>query len=90
MATEAQRPRIQVPVDVRAGVWANWAAVEFTTQEFTLHFARLGAFPDGPSSRILVSRVNLSHSGFRDLLDRGDRMWKEFARLSMPGDIRDV
>jgi 2'-5' RNA ligase len=87
MADDARRPKLQVPRELRAGVWANWSEVETGPDEFTLHFARLGAFPDGPDSGMLVARVNLSSRGFRRLLDQADTLWDEYARKSMPPEI---
>jgi hypothetical protein len=89
VSSQSRRPRLHVPIDLRAGVWANWSEVGFTRDEFTLHFARLNAFPDGPDAGILVARVNMSPFAFRDLLDDADMIWKEYARLSLPSEARD-
>jgi hypothetical protein len=56
--TEPERD-IEVPVDVRAGVWANDVDVFGDSDEMTLDFIRLD--PGEMHRGLLVSRVTLSH-----------------------------
>ena len=54
-------PEIEVPYELRAGVWANHVDVFGDIEEATLDFARLE--PRDVSRGVLVSRVTLSPSG---------------------------
>ncbi len=52
-----------------AGAYANFANVTFSPYEFTLTFARIDhEIEDGDVPGVVVSRVNMSHQFFQELL----------------------
>ena len=51
-------PEIDVPYELRAGVWANHVDVFGDVEEATLDFSRLD--PRDPNGGVVVSRVTLS------------------------------
>lgn len=52
-----------------AGTYANFANVTFSPYEFTLTFARIDhEIEDGDVPGVVVSRVNMSHQFFQELL----------------------
>ena len=53
-------PEIEVPLSVRAGVWANEILVYGDVEDVTLDFVRLG--PDDLLIGIVVARVTLPRS----------------------------
>lgn len=62
-----------------AGVYANFANVSFSDYEFTITFARIDhEVEQGDVPGVVVSRVNLSHSFMRELLDAMDDAWSKW------------
>jgi hypothetical protein len=53
-------PEIEVPLSVRAGVWANEVRVFGDVEDVTLDLVRLG--PDDLGKGIVVARVTLPRS----------------------------
>jgi hypothetical protein len=52
-----------------AGAYANFANVTFSPYEFTLTFARIDhEIEEGDVPGVVVSRVNMSHQFFQELL----------------------
>ena len=61
------------------GVYANFANVSFSDYEFTITFARIDhEVEQGDVPGVVVSRVNLSHSFMRELLDALDDAWSKW------------
>jgi hypothetical protein len=61
------------------GVYANFANVSFSDYEFTITFARIDhEVEQGDVPGVVVSRVNLSHSFMRELLDAMDDAWSKW------------
>jgi hypothetical protein len=52
-----QEPEIEVPLSIRAGVWANEIRVYGDVEDVTLDFVRLG--PDDVRSGVVVARVTV-------------------------------
>ena len=61
------------------GVYANFANVSFSDYEFTITFARIDhEVEEGDVPGVVVSRVNVSHSFMRELLDAGEDAWSKW------------
>jgi len=68
---EAQERQLNIHLDPEqmAGVYANFANVTFSPYEFTLTFARIDhEIEEGDVPGVVVSRVNMSHQFFQELL----------------------
>jgi Protein of unknown function (DUF3467) len=62
-----------------AGVYANFANVSFSDYEFTITFARIDhEVEEGDVPGVVVSRVNLSHTFMRELLDAMEDNWSKW------------
>ena len=62
-----------------AGVYANFANVNFSDYEFTLTFARIDhEVEEGDVPGVVVSRVNLSPRFMRELLDAMTDSWSKW------------
>ena len=62
-----------------AGVYANFANVSFSDYEFTITFARIDhEVEQGDVPGVVVSRVNVSHSFMRELLDAMEDSWSKW------------
>ena len=60
---------IHLDPEQMAGAYANFANVTFSPYEFTLTFARIDhEIEDGDVPGVVVSRVNMSHQFFQELL----------------------
>ena len=59
---ESQPIEIQITghLDIRGGVWANFAMVSHSPHEFTIDFVRLDYVTKNPTEGIIVQRVNMS------------------------------
>lgn len=71
MDDEAQERQLNIHLDPEqmAGAYANFANVTFSPYEFTLTFARIDhEIEDGDVPGVVVSRVNMSHQFFQELL----------------------
>ena len=71
MDDEAQERQLNIHLDPEqmAGTYANFANVTFSPYEFTLTFARIDhEIEDGDVPGVVVSRVNMSHQFFQELL----------------------
>jgi hypothetical protein len=68
---------ITVPVEMQAGVWANWAVVNESEHEFTIDFARVDHSVD-PNVGVVVGRIGMSPRMLRQLLDRLEKAWSAF------------
>jgi Protein of unknown function (DUF3467) len=61
------------------GVYANFANVSFSDYEFTITFARIDhEVEEGDVPGVVVSRVNVSHSFMRELLDAMEDAWSKW------------
>jgi hypothetical protein len=61
------------------GVYANFANVSFSDYEFTITFARIDhEVEQGDVPGVVVSRVNVSHSFMRELLDAMEDAWSKW------------
>ena len=61
------------------GVYANFANVSFSDYEFTITFARIDhEVEQGDVPGVVVSRVNVSHSFMRELLDAMEDSWSKW------------
>ena len=69
---------IHVPVEMQAGVWANWARISESDHEFTLDFARVDHSVD-PNVGVVVARIGISAKLLRQLLERLEEAWSSFA-----------
>jgi hypothetical protein len=68
---EAQERQLNIHLDPEqmAGAYANFANVTFSPYEFTLTFARIDhEIEEGDVPGVVVSRVNMSHQFFQELL----------------------
>jgi hypothetical protein len=68
---EAQERQLNIHLDPEqmAGSYANFANVTFSPYEFTLTFARIDhEIEEGDVPGVVVSRVNMSHQFFQELL----------------------
>jgi hypothetical protein len=68
---EAQERQLNIHLDPEqmAGTYANFANVTFSPYEFTLTFARIDhEIEEGDVPGVVVSRVNMSHQFFQELL----------------------
>ena len=71
MDEEPQERQLNIHLDPEqmAGVYANFANVTFSPYEFTLTFARIDHdIEEGDVPGVVVSRVNMSHQFFQELL----------------------
>ena len=80
-----EEPKIGVPREQRAGVWANHARVNRSSHEFTLDFIQLEPF--GPGG-IVVACVCCSSLFVMDFLDDLGRLWQDWARKAMPPEVK--
>lgn len=78
---------INVPADMQAGVWANWAVINESDHEFTLDFARVDHSVE-PNVGVVVARIGMSPRMLRQLLDRLNEAWSSFAD-NLAEDILD-
>jgi hypothetical protein len=78
---------ITVPVEMQAGVWANWARVNEGDHEFTIDFARVDQSVE-PNVGVVVARVGVSPQMLRLLLDRIDEGWSSFTD-NLAEELRD-
>lgn len=85
---EPRQIEVQMPEAMRAGVWANFAAVVASPYEFTLDFARLEHDAKGPTGGIVVARVSMSPLFIRQLIDALDQNWTKYAERAMPPEVR--
>jgi hypothetical protein len=77
-------PRIVVPRELAAGVWANWIRVIYSEHEFTIDFVRLDPFePRG----IVVARISGSPLFVTKLIDMVSAVWHDWARKAMPPEV---
>jgi hypothetical protein len=68
---DAQDRQLNIHLDPEqmAGAYANFANVTFSPYEFTLTFARIDhEIEEGDVPGVVVSRVNMSHQFFQELL----------------------
>jgi hypothetical protein len=86
-----QRLNVNVPPELRGGVWANFAAVAHTPYEFTLDFARMEFTSETPSELpgVLVARVNLSPLLVTQLIDALQQNWERYAQHALPRDFME-
>ena len=71
MDDDAQDRQLNIHLDPEqmAGAYANFANVTFSPYEFTLTFARIDhEIEEGDVPGVVVSRVNMSHQFFQELL----------------------
>jgi hypothetical protein len=70
---------IQLDPAQLAGVYANFANVSFSDYEFTLTFARIDhEVEEGDVPGVVVSRVSVSHTFMRELLDAMEDAWSKW------------
>ena len=71
MDGEPQERQLNIHLDPEqmAGVYANFANVTFSAYEFTITLARIDhEIEEGDVPGVVVSRVNMSHQFFQELL----------------------
>ncbi|MFL6039415.1 MAG: DUF3467 domain-containing protein [Gaiellaceae bacterium] len=71
MDAEGPERQLNIHLDPEnlAGVYANFANVSFSDYEFTITFARIDhEIEEGDVPGVVVSRVNMSHQFFQELL----------------------
>ena len=78
---------ITVPVEMQAGVWANWARVNEGDHEFTIDVARVDQSVV-PNVGVVGARVGVSPQMLRLLLDRIDEGWSSFTD-NLAEELRD-
>ena len=84
--------KIDAPLEMRGGVWANFARVSHSPHEFTIDFVRLDQTtldPDeGIIEGVLVQRVNMSPLFVQQLIEAlGDNLQKFAANIVPDGII---
>jgi hypothetical protein len=66
---EERQLNIHLDPENLAGVYANFANISYSDYEFTLTFARIDhEIEEGDVPGVVVSRVNMSHQFFQELL----------------------
>jgi Protein of unknown function (DUF3467) len=87
---EPQERQLNIHLDPEqmAGVYANFANVTFSTYEFTITFARIDhEIEEGDVPGVVVSRVNMSHQFFQELLAA---MQDSYSKWSTQEGIRNL
>ena len=90
MEDEGQQRQLNIHIDpdVMAGVYSNFANISFSDYEFTLTFARIDhEIEEGDVPGVVVSRVNMSHQFFQELLAA---MQDSFSKWSTQEGIRNL
>jgi adenosylcobinamide amidohydrolase len=78
---EDQHRQLNLHVDPEnfAGVYANWASVNFSDYEFTITFGRMEPeIDEGDVNVVVVSRINLSHRFMHELMDAMTDNWSKW------------
>ena len=87
-APRERRINIQADPEHLAGRYANFANVSFSDYEFTITFARIDhEVEEGDIPGVVVSRVNMSHQFFQELLAA---MQDSFSKWSTQEGIRNL
>lgn len=79
---------IYLPPELRAGVWANFAAVGHSPYEFTLDFARLEFDGVRPTGGQIVARVSMSPLFILQLIQALQTNYEAWAERAMPPEAR--
>ncbi len=90
MPEEPEEIRLELFVSEqnRAGVWANFAAVNHSPYEFTLDFARLEFNGEKPTGGVVVARVSMSPLFIQQLIDALQANYSEWVAKAMPPEVR--
>ncbi len=83
-------PKIRMPEELEAGVWANFAVVRHSTYEFTVDFIRLDFEGNRPKSGVVVQRVNMSPQFVEQLTRALNENIASYAAKSVPPDLADL
>ena len=71
-ADQADEPQSEIRItgflELRGGVWANFARVSHSPHEFTIDFIRLDYTTRNPVEGIIVQRVNMSPQFVHELI----------------------
>ena len=87
MDDESHERQLNIHLDPEqmAGVYTNFANVTFSAYEFTITFARIDhEIEEGDVPGVVVSRVNMSHHFFKELLAA---MQDSFSKWSMRANV---
>jgi hypothetical protein len=87
---EPQERQLNIHLDPEqmAGVYANFANVTFSANEFTITFARIDhEVEEGDVPGVVVSRVNMSQQFFQELLAA---MQDSYSKWSTQEGIRNL
>ena len=81
MDDEPQERQLNIHIDPASlgGVYANFANVSYSNYEFTVTFARVDhEVEEGDVPGVVVSRVSVSHSFMRELIDAMEDAWSKW------------
>jgi hypothetical protein len=77
--SDERRLNIQMPAELVAGTYANFANVSFSPYEFTLTFARIEhEVEEGDVPGVVVSRVNASPRFVPELIEALQDSWSKY------------
>ena len=77
---------IQGAMEMRGGIWANFAVVTHSPHEFTIDFIRLDYTTESPIQGVVVQRVNMSPLFVQQLIDALKANLGKYA-MTMPDGI---
>lgn len=89
--TDPQPPDIEIQGDLqmRGGIWANFALVSHSPHEFTLDFVRLDYMTENPIQGVVVQRVNMSPLFVKQLIDALAANLADYAQTMPDGIITE-
>ena len=89
--TGPQPPDIEIQGDLqmRGGIWANFALVSHSPHEFTLDFVRLDYMTENPIQGVVVQRVNMSPLFVKQLIDALAANLADYAQTMPDGIITE-
>jgi Protein of unknown function (DUF3467) len=85
--------RINLQIDERhlSGVYANFANVSFSNYEFTVTFSRIDyEMEEGDLPGVVVSRVNMSPTFMRELLEAMQDAWSKYTTVKGIQDLPEA
>jgi hypothetical protein len=83
------RVSLDLPGELRGGVWANFARVSHSPYEFTLDFARLDSSAAPEMQGVVVARVNLSPMLVTQLIRALETNWEAYAARAISAEATD-
>jgi Protein of unknown function (DUF3467) len=85
--------RINLQIDERhlSGVYANFANVSFSNYEFTVTFSRIDyEMEEGDLPGVVVSRVNMSPTFMRELVEAMQDAWSKYTTVKGIQDLPEA